>query len=329
MIGELVFLTPSAALVGLAFVLPLAMLLRRERAGARARASLGLRAPSAVHRLTRPAALGVLAVLVAAAAAQPVIRDRASVSVRSDAEVYLTFDVSRSMLARSTPEGAARLDRALARADTIRRGLEDVPIGVATLTNRMMPLLFPTGDQRGLAAVLDGSVRILQPQPARLTAARATQLGSLTLAADRSYYNAGARRRALVVFTDLDTDFFSLQGTLALLRRQRIEPFVVRVARPGETVFGADGKPLAYRPASTVSVEALREAGWNAFEEERSAAAIPAIRAYLGDGPLEARGAIQSERSMLVLVALVAAALVAGLTVPALRAATRTSRFRV
>ena len=89
--------------------------------------------------------------LVAAAAAQPVIRDRASVSVRSDAEVYLTFDVTRSMLARSTPGGAARLDRALARADTIRRGLEDVPIGVATLTNRMMPLLFPTGDQRGVA----------------------------------------------------------------------------------------------------------------------------------------------------------------------------------
>ncbi len=321
MLAEVVFLTPTAALVGLAFLLPLAMLVRRERAASRARTTLGLRATAASRRLARPIALVCLGGLVAAAAAQPVIRDRAGASVRTDAEVYLTFDVSRSMLARATPESPVRLDRALVRADAIRRGLEDVPIGVATLTNRMMPLLFPTGDQRGVSAVLGGSVRILQPQPARLTAARATQLGALTLAADRSYYNAEARRRALVVFSDLDTDFFSLQGTLALLRRQRIEPFVVRVARPGETVFGAGGKPLDYRPASTVSVGALREAGWHAFEEEQSAAAIPAIRAYLGDGPLEAKGAIQSERSIVFLLALASAVVVAGLTVPALRVA--------
>jgi hypothetical protein len=280
-----------------------------------------LEAPPAPGGLARPAALAALGVLVALVAAQPVIRDRAAATVRSDAEVYLTFDVSRSMLAQATPESPVRLERAIERADVIRRGLPDVPIGIATLTNRMMPLLFPTGDQRGVSAVLSGSVRILQPQPARLTAARATQLGALTLAADRSYYNPEARRRALVVLTDLDTDFFSLQGTLGLLRRQRIEPFVVRVARPGETVFGPSGKPLAYRPASTVSVEALRAAGWHAYEEGRSAEAIPAIRAYLGDGQLEPRGTVLSARSLVVPLAAVAGALVLGLTVPGLRVA--------
>ena len=153
--------------------------------------------------------------------------------MRSDAEVYLTFDVTRSMLARSSPTGIDRLDRSRALGLEIHDGLLDFPTGVATLTNRMMPLLFPTGDARGVTAVLNRSLRILQPQPARLTAARATQVGVLTLAADRSYFNPQAKRRALVVFTDLDSDYFSLTGTLQLLRDHDIEPFVVRVAKPG------------------------------------------------------------------------------------------------
>jgi hypothetical protein len=297
------------------------MLARREMAGRRARAVLGLQPPAVARRLARPLALIAVGALVAALAAQPVIRDRSSTRMRSDAEVYLTFDVSRSMLARSAPEGRTRLDRAVQGADEIRRGLTDIPMGVATLTNRLMPLLFPTGDHRGVSAVLAGSVRILQPRPARLTAARATQLGSLTLAADRSYYNAGARRRALVVFTDLDTDFFSLQGTLALLRRHRIEPFVVRVARPGEAVFGQRGRPLAYRPESTVSVSELRAAGWHAFEEGASSAAITEIRGYLGNGPLERNGVVESERSLALPLGLVALALTLGLTLPAVRIA--------
>ena len=168
--------------------------------------------------------------------------------MRADAEMYLTFDVTRSMLARSTPEGAVRLDRARLLALTIHEGLLDVPTGVATLTNRMMPLLFPTADERGVSAVLARSVRIMQPRPARLTAPRATQLGSLTLAADRSYYNPEARRRALVVFSDLDTDYFSLEATLKLLRDHHIEPFVVRVAVAGESIFDARRAPARVPP---------------------------------------------------------------------------------
>ena len=124
------------------------------------------------------------------------------------------------MQATGAPGGIVRLERARALGRELHEALPDVPTGVATLTNRMMPLLFPTGDERGVTAVIDHSLRLMQPQPAALTAARASSLGALTLAADRSYYNPSARKRALVVFSDLDSDFFSLEGTLRLLRQQ-------------------------------------------------------------------------------------------------------------
>jgi hypothetical protein len=322
-IGALVFLTPSAALVGLAFLVPLATLVWRERVGFRARAHLGLRRPNAIRLLARPVGLLLLGALVAAAAAQPAIRKSASVPMRADAELYLTFDVTRSMLARSALDKPVRFERARVLAREIHGGLLDVPTGVATLTNRMMPLLFPTGDERGVSAVLANSVRIMQPQPARLTAPRATQLGALTLAADRSYYNPEAKRRALVVFSDLDTDYFSLEATLKLLRDHDIEPFVVRVAAAGEQIFDEKGRVLAYRPTSTVSVAQLKRAGWHAFQENEAQRVVSEVKTYLGTGTMRGNGLIQSQRNVAMYVALLALLLVAALTVPGLRKVTR------
>lgn len=323
MVGTIVFLTPTGALVGLAFLVTLASAVVRAGRERRARGALQLATPSGRARWLRPLALVGLGALVAATAAQPALRARSSTPMRSDAEVYLTFDVTRSMLARSTPDATDRLERSRALGLELHAGLLDFPTGVATLTNRMMPLLFPTGDGRGVTAVLERSLRILQPQPARLTAARATQLGVLTLAADRSYFNPQAKRRALVVFTDLDTDYFSLTGTLRLLREHRIEPFVVRVAKPGEAVFGRDGRPLAYRPNSTVAVTALRRAGWHAYEETEGRRAIGEIRSYLGGGPVAGNGLVESERPLAPYLALAALVLTALLVLPALRLALR------
>jgi hypothetical protein len=318
-----VFLTPSAALVGLAFLVPLAALVWRERVGFRVRGHLGLRRPNAMRLLARPLGLLLLGALVAAAAAQPAIRKSASVPMRADAELYLTFDVTRSMLARAALDKPVRLERSRALAREIHAGLLDVPTGVATLTNRMMPLLFPTGDERGVSAVLANSVRIMQPQPARLTAPRATQLGVLTLAADRSYYNPEAKRRALVVFSDLDTDYFSLEATLKLLRDHDIEPFVVRVAAAGEQIFDEKGRALAYRPTSTVTVAQLRRAGWHAFQENQGQRVVSEVMAYLGTGAMRGNGLIQSQRNVAMYVALLALLLVSALTVPGLRKVTR------
>ena len=313
-------LTPRAALVGLAFVAPLVTLAVRERAALRVRSVLALRIPSLTRRLARPAGLVCLAALVAVTAAQPAVRATDSTPVRSDAELYLTFDVSRSMLATNAPGGIVRLERARALGKTVHEALADVPTGVATLTNRMMPLLFPTGDARGVAAVLDHSVQIMQPRPERLTATRASSLATLSLAADRSYFNPSSRKRVLVVFSDLDSDFFSLTGTLRLLRKHRIEPFVVRVAAPGERIFDRTGRAYAYVSVSTVTVDALRRANWHAFEEDEPSRLVSEIRTYLGDGPVAKSGLVESQRNLAPLLALAALALAVALVLPALRA---------
>jgi hypothetical protein len=318
-LADLVFLTPRAALVGLAFAAPLLAVALRERAFARARVTLGLRSPSLARILVRPMGLIALAALVAATAAQPAVRATDSTPIRSDAELLLSFDVSRSMEAAATPGSVVRLERARALGRAVHDALPDVPTGVATLTNRMMPLLFPTGDGQGVTAVIDHALRLMQPKPAALTAARASSLGALTLAADRSYFNPSARKRALVVFTDLDSDFFSLEGTLRLLRQNRIEPFLVRVAAPGERIFEASGRPNTYVSVSTVSVDELRRARWHAFEENERARLIAELRTYLGRGPVGASGLVESQRDLASWFALAAMALATALVFPALR----------
>ncbi len=169
-LAQLVFLTPRAALVGLAFAAPLVTLAIRERAYSRVRSTLDLRRPRLARVLTRPVGLVALAALVAATAAQPAVRATDPTPVRSDAELFLTFDVSRSMLAdERAGRGRAVGARTGSRQRMSTRRLRDLPTGVATLTNRMMPLLFPTGDARGVTAVIDHSLRIMQPRPERLT----------------------------------------------------------------------------------------------------------------------------------------------------------------
>ncbi len=262
----------------------------------------------------------MLAVLVAIAAAQPTIRTTDSTPVRSDAELYLTFDVSRSMLAARTPGDVVRMERARALGSRLHAALRDIPTGVATLTNVMMPLLFPTGDARGVNAVINHSLRIMQPPPVQYTAARATSLATLSLAADRSYFNPGARKRVLVVFSDLDSDYFSLYGTLRLLRKHHIEPFVVRIAAPGERIYKPSGRPYSYVSVSTVTVDQASTCALACVRGERDSATPHEIRSYLGQGPVGESGLVESQRNLAPLFALAALALTALLVLPSLRA---------
>ena len=111
MIATLVFLTPRAGLVGVAFAVPLAALVIRERRGARLRAQLRLAGPGPARAVMRGCAIVCVGILVGLTAAQPALRSLGGERMRTDAEAYLTFDVSRSMLASSEPGGRERLDR--------------------------------------------------------------------------------------------------------------------------------------------------------------------------------------------------------------------------
>src|SRR5439155_9151280 len=98
---QLVFLTPVAALVGFAALVPLALAVLRERRDGRLRRAIGVRAPSFPARFASALAAAAVVACLAAAAAQPGLRTESGRRARADAQLVFVLDVSRSMLARA------------------------------------------------------------------------------------------------------------------------------------------------------------------------------------------------------------------------------------
>ncbi len=98
---SLTFLTPWGAIVALAAALPVAAAILGARRSERVRTALRLAAPGR-ERWALPV-LALVPVLLALAATQPAIDHRGSQPTRKDASVFTVFDVSRSMLAASSP----------------------------------------------------------------------------------------------------------------------------------------------------------------------------------------------------------------------------------
>ena len=112
----------------------------------------GGRARSRLHACSAPAtAAAVIACLaLAVATARPVL-EAGERSVRADSEVVFVVDVSRSMLAASSPSAPTRLDRARAAVLRLRAAVGNVPSGVAGLTDRVLPYSFPSPDRASFA----------------------------------------------------------------------------------------------------------------------------------------------------------------------------------
>jgi hypothetical protein len=287
------FLTPLAALAGAAALAPLAALALRERRAARLRRALGLAHPRWSARLGRALAVVALVALLAAAAAQPVVRTSHTPVLRRDAETFFVVDVSRSMEARS-PNGPTRLARAVAVAERLRTALPEVPSGIATLTDRLLPNLFPTGDAAGFDRVAERSLAIDQPPPAH-TRKRSTDFGALIQLVVGNYFGAQtlgakARHRLVVLLTDGESAAFDVRRTALMLREARIGLIVVRFWHPQERIYaGARAVETGYRPdpGATRWADALAPAvsGSPPFAESDPAGAEAAARTLLGHGP--------------------------------------------
>jgi hypothetical protein len=302
MVASLVFLTPWAVLVALAVLVPLAALavaLRRER---QARRVLRLEEPPGGRRLwTALAVLAALA-LLGVAAAQPAVRSTTGQQVRTDAEAIYVIDTSRSMLARSSPNGRTRIERARAAAVRLRRLLSDVPSGVATLTDRVLPDLLPQAGDDVFERTVRGAVRIDDPPPQTETAT-ATSLGALGVLGTQNFFSPSARRRLVVVFTDGESRPYDVPATARALRRAPgVKTVFVHVWSPGEAVFAPDGRPeQGYHPdtASGAALSALADATGGAVVGEGSTGrATTLARAALGTGPTREEGLAVRTRTL-------------------------------
>lgn len=292
-------LTGLGALAALALLLPLAAWAAGQNRVGAVRRALGL-APPAAQRILRVVAIAAAVALLGLAVAQPALTSEARVHERTDAEALFVFDTSRSMAASDTPTSPTRLDRAVAAAVRLRGAISDVPAGVATLTDRVLPDLLPVADVPAFDAVAQRGVAIESPPPAD-TAVRATTFAALSQLASGDFFGPKAERRLVVLLTDGESNPVDTGELARALRGYRV--VAVRFWRGGEAVYKENGKPeAAYRPdplGRLVLDSTARALGGRAFEEGQLAAAASYLRGAAGTGPTSSEAAGSPKRTPL------------------------------
>lgn len=288
--GELSFLTPLAAFVAVAAAIPLVAFLRRERRARRVRETLGLAEPPSGPRRRLAAALVAVPLLAAVAAAQPVLDRSKARQERADAEVLFVIDTSKSMLASAGPQAPTRIDRARATALAVRQRLPEVPAGLASMTDRTLPHLFPTIDGRSFAATLNRSIGIERPGPTAYGTV-ATDLGALGAVGRQGFFTPETRRRLLVVLTDGETQPVK-PALAAALGDARIDTVFVHVWGGDEAIFITSEPEPQYRPdpssRRTLGLTAELVDG-AVFAEDDVDGIVARARAELGEGPTRPR----------------------------------------
>jgi hypothetical protein len=311
------FATPLAALAALAGVLPVAVALVRGRQARRLRCELGLPEPAVGLRLGRPLALGCAFALLGLAAAQPSLASQHQRLVRTDAQMLVVLDTSRSMLASLHPATPARHQRAVAFARRLHAELPELAAGLASLNNRLLPYLFPTVDEQAYGVVLAQAYRVQRPAPAVDPHSRATTFDQLNQAASSRFFAPGAPKHVLVVLSDAETRPFDARQTLRVLRRAGTTPIVVRLWHPDERIFGSEGSTESYHSTQANELGRLRAAGWPAYSEGELGAVVHRIREAIGPGPQKSVGYRRGETSIAPMIALAALAPLLLVVVPA------------
>lgn len=283
------FLTPLAGVFALTAAIPLAALLLMEGRSRRLRQLFSLATPRRRELVTAAVALALLPVLVAVAATQPVIVHKQTLKERVDAQVMLVFDTSLSMSARGGLHAPTRLARSKQEARALIPQLGDIPVGIATMTDRVLPNLMPTTNVGIALRTVDQSVWINEPPPSLKYPDRASTLEALLPLASDNLFPPGVRHRILVVFTDGEEQalppFSSLQS---LAQQVSIPPLFVHVWAPTEHIY-ADGRidrNYAPDPSSTgVLTQFAGLTHGHVFREGDVNGLLDAIRAEAGSKP--------------------------------------------
>jgi hypothetical protein len=293
---SLTFLTPAAALLALGVVVPLAVFVLRRRHARRVRGRLGLGEPARRRLVVALSSLLAAAVLVGLAAAQPVLERDTTHRVRTDAEVFVVLDITRSMLAQESVSAPMRIDRAKEAASIYRASLPSVRIGLASLTDRVLPHLFPSFREDVYEATLARAMDIERPPPRTGFRTNVTALDSLGAVRNQRFYSPSAKKRLLVVVTDGESVGVSNIRLAAIMRRQpEIGTIFVHVWGGDESVFTRGAREPQYKPNrdSRQILERLADAtGGTVVSEDEVSQAVRVTQGFLGEGPT----AIEGER---------------------------------
>ena len=311
------FVSPTGALIALGLVLPIGALLAFERRAQRLRAALRLPQPPLSAQRPALVSLAAIGVLLALAAAQPVLARETPRLVRGDVEAYVLFDVSLSMAA-SPQGGRTRLARAKELAVQLRSALPELRMGVASFTQRTVPHLFPTADQAVFTGVIRESVQIWEPRPAASfrPGSVATDLEAIAEIGGNAYYEPGTKQRIVVVLTDGESlPVFPQRIADSLRRRTRVKLSLVQLWDAADRIqLGDGGTDPNYLPNPTGAQllrEIAAETNGAVFDEGDVSGLLRRVRDDAGNGPTRAQG-IQRSRTPLAPWLVLAAAVPLG-----------------
>lgn len=303
------FLTPVALLFGLLAAVPLGVFVGRRRRAERVRAALGLAETPGRSWLGLAACLAAVPVLVGVAAAQPVVTSARTVPQRSDAEVFVVVDTSRSMLASRGNGEPTRFERAQREALALQEQLREVPIGIASFTDRVLPHLFPTVDRRVYQETTREALGIERPPPSTSFGTNVTALDALGVVPTLAFFTPTVKKRALVVFTDGESQPVS---TLAsdFAKTPKVDVTFVRIGDASEKIYESGLPEAGYSPdpaAGQTLATAAAAVGGRVLQEGQVAEAVAAVRAALGAGPTAPRRIEGNRQALMPWVAMLTA----------------------
>lgn len=285
----LTFLTPFGALLSVGVLIPLVALLFARRRARHVRGALAMSEPARRGAIVALAALVFVSVLLGLAATQPIVEQTTRFEVRTDAEAFVVIDVSRSMLARREVGSTTRLMRAKNAASELRTSLGSVPVGIASLTDRVLPHLFPSADVDVFEATLERAIGIERPPPGGTSRTRATKLDALTSVRSLHFFSPTAKQRLLVVLTDGETvPVNRLRLARQLLRAPAIDTVFVQFWSERERVYTRRAAEPQYAPDPSARslLDGVAEAiDGSVYSEQGVDAAARKARALVGNGP--------------------------------------------
>ena len=256
-----------------------------ERRTERLRRLFSLATPRRRELVVVAIALAALPALVGVAAAQPVIIHRQWTSQRLDAQAFIVFDTSQSMSARDGLSSPTRLEQAKREAVQVIERLGDIPVGIATMTDRVLPDLMPTTDLALSLRTVDVAVGINQPPPIELYPGRATTLQALFPVSGDNMFPPGVKHKILVVFTDGEASPLPHQLGFAIAKQLTIPPLFVHVWAPNERIYVHGRVDRRYRPdpaSGRVLSQFAAATNGRVFGEHDLSGLMNAIRAEAG-----------------------------------------------
>jgi hypothetical protein len=244
--------------------------------------------PDSRARLLPLGASLAIAALVGVAATQPTLTRHSSQRVRTDAEAWFVLDTSLSMKASAGPGAPTRFQRSQMLAMRLHDALGDIPVGLASVTDRVLPHLFPTTDRDTFDLTVRKVMGIERPPPSDGFSTRITTLGSIARVVTGNFFAPTTTKRLLVVFTDGETKPFA-DASLGTVFRQPpgVHAIFVRVWGARERIYEGGGVDPLYRPdpASAQYIRQLAVAsGGVAFDSNDFGSIVDAARAALGSG---------------------------------------------